>query len=148
MTVAFRNVEGSPELPVGEWPYEALVACIERGTLGDWLPIIREIRRLPWGTVARQVETYLGYTDPYGVGPLLRRAVASARHDAEAEERAIVAGRVRELVEASGLSRAEFAREIGTSRSRLSTYCTGTVSPSAALLVRMERVAQAHGAGA
>jgi DNA-binding transcriptional regulator YiaG len=112
------------------------------------LPIIREVRRLPWGSVARQVETYLGYTAPYGVGPLLRRAVASARHDAEAEERAIVAGRVGEFVERSGLSRAEFAREIGTSRSRLSTYCTGSVSPSAALLVRMERVSRAHRAGA
>lgn len=137
---AFRNVEGSPDLPVDQWPYEALVAAIERGTLRDWLPILAAIRRSPWGVVARRVEAYLGYESPYGVGPLLRRAVAAARRDAESAERAVVAGRVRELVARSGRSREEFAREIGTSRSRLSTYCTGRVAPAATLLVRMERV--------
>jgi hypothetical protein len=33
MTTAFRNVEGSSDMPVEEWPYEALVATIERGSL-------------------------------------------------------------------------------------------------------------------
>jgi transcriptional regulator with XRE-family HTH domain len=41
----------------------------------------------------------------------------------------------------SRLSRAEFASRIGTSPSRLSTYVTGKVTPSAALLVRMRRTA-------
>jgi transcriptional regulator with XRE-family HTH domain len=44
---------------------------------------------------------------------------------------------------ASGLSRAEFAARIGTSPSRLSTYATGKVVPSAAMLVRMRRQASA-----
>ncbi|MGI8949078.1 MAG: helix-turn-helix domain-containing protein [Ornithinimicrobium sp.] len=46
-----------------------------------------------------------------------------------------------ELVAASGLTTAEFASRIGTSRTRLSTYRSGQVTPSAALLVRMERMA-------
>lgn len=140
---AFRNVTGSPDLPVELWPYEALVAAIERGTLQDWLPILRAIRRSPWGEVARRVEAYLGYESPYGVGPLLRRAIVTSRRDAEAEEKVIVAGRVLAFVEQSNRTREAFAREIGTSRSRLSTYCTGRVTPAATLLVRMERVAQA-----
>jgi transcriptional regulator with XRE-family HTH domain len=39
------------------------------------------------------------------------------------------------------LFRAEFASQIGTSTSRLSTYATGKVTPSAALMLRMSRVA-------
>ncbi len=145
MSVAFRNVEGSPTTPVAQWPYEALVAAIERGTLQDWRPILAEIRRSPWGPVARHVESYLGYESPYGVGPLLRRTIDRARADAVADERAAVARRVQELIERSGLTRDRFAREIGTSRSRLSTYASGKVVPSAALMVRMERVAEGAG---
>ena len=47
---------------------------------------------------------------------------------------------VEALVSESGLSLAEFASRIGTSRSRLSTYRSGRVTPSAALLLRMERL--------
>ena len=54
-------------------------------------------------------------------------------------ERGAVAREVAKLVENSGLSRAEFATRVGTSTSRLSTYITGKVTPSAALLLRMRR---------
>lgn len=142
MSVGFRNVEGTPELPVEQWPYEAIVATIERGTLKDWLPIIDAIRAAPWGEVARQIEEYLGYAAAYGVGPLLRRTIERARQHCEQAERQEVAARIRRAVTQSGLSRAEFARTIGTSRSRLSTYCSGSVVPSAALLVRIERLGE------
>jgi transcriptional regulator with XRE-family HTH domain len=59
-------------------------------------------------------------------------------------ERAEVATEVRNLVSASGLSRQDFAARLGTSRSRLSTYMSGKVVPSAALVVRMRRVAGAR----
>ena len=138
MSSAFRNVEGSPTLPVEQWPYEALVAAIERGSISDWLPLIRAIERRPWGTVAQRVDEYLGYASPYGVGPLLSRSITRARTAAEAHERQVVAARVRALKAESGLSSEEFARAIGTSRSRLSTYASGKVVPAATLLVRME----------
>ncbi|MGH2862779.1 MAG: helix-turn-helix domain-containing protein [Solirubrobacteraceae bacterium] len=147
MTTMFRNVEGSPTMPVEQWPYEALVATIERGTLREWLPLIREIERSPWGTVARHVDAYLGYASPYGVGPLLRRTISRARTAAEAHEREVVANRVRSLIRLSGLSNEEFARAIGTSRSRLSTYASGKVVPAATLLVRMASVARCDGRG-
>jgi DNA-binding XRE family transcriptional regulator len=138
MSTAFRNVEGLPTMAVEQWPYEALVAAIERGAISDWLPLIRAIEQRPWGTVARRVDEYLGYASPYGVGPLLGRSVTRARAAAEARERQVVAARVRALRTESGLSSAEFARAIGTSRSRLSTYASGKVVPAATLLVRME----------
>jgi DNA-binding transcriptional regulator YiaG len=68
-------------------------------------------------------------------------ALARARRRAEDEEREQVAAEVRDAIARSGLSRAEFASRIGTSSSRLSTYATGKVTPSASLMVRMRRVA-------
>jgi DNA-binding transcriptional regulator YiaG len=59
---------------------------------------------------------------------------------AEAAERALVAEEVRRLVDVSGLSLTEFASRMGTSVSRLSTYRSGRVTPSAALMTRMRRV--------
>src|SRR5699024_8200490 len=89
------------------------------------------------------VEDYLSYAEAAGVGTLLARAIERARARARESERAVVARRIRDLVEVSGLTRAEFARRAGTSESRLSTYCSGSVMPSAALMVRFERLASA-----
>jgi transcriptional regulator with XRE-family HTH domain len=67
--------------------------------------------------------------------------VARARKLAADSERAEVAAEVQALVARSGLSKQDFAERIGTSRSRLSTYMSGKVVPSATLMVRMRRVA-------
>jgi DNA-binding transcriptional regulator YiaG len=137
----FRNVDADPSDPVESWPYEALVTAIERGGLLVWRRIATAVRADPWGPVARSIEDYAGYAEPSPALTLLLRAVARARDAAAREEAAQVCAEVRALVAASGLRRDEFARAIGTSTSRLSTYCTGRVTPSAALLVRMRRVA-------
>ena len=73
----------------------------------------------------------------YGTTELLEEVVKRAREMAAGSERAEVAIEVRNLVSASGLSRQDFATRLGTSRSRLSTYMSGKVVPSAALVVRM-----------
>ncbi|MBL8779265.1 MAG: helix-turn-helix transcriptional regulator [Acidimicrobiales bacterium] len=140
MAVQFRNVDASPDDDVRTWPYEALVTVVDRGLVPDWQPVFAEIRRSPWGRVARRVERYLAYRDPDGVGTLFRLAIDRARHDADRRDRAEAAARVRAAVERSGLTNAEFASLVGTSASRLSTYLSGKVTPSAALLVRIERV--------
>lgn len=140
MSVAFRNVDVDPSSPVDTWPYEAIVTIIERGTITDWVVLTRAIDHDPWGPVARQVEEYLSYEDPYGVGPLLARAVDRARRQAEEREREAVADEVRHLVAESGMTSEEFARRVGTSRSRLSTYRTGRVVPSATMMHRMRHM--------
>ncbi|MEX1003812.1 MAG: helix-turn-helix transcriptional regulator [Acidimicrobiia bacterium] len=139
MPVEFRNVDASPTDDVRTWPYEALVAVIDRGLVGDWRPIFTELRRSPWGKVARRVQQYLSYREPDGVSMLFALAIERARLDAEQEDRAEVAARVNAAVERSGLSNGDFARLVGTSASRLSTYLSGKVTPSAAMLVRIER---------
>jgi DNA-binding transcriptional regulator YiaG len=141
--LTFRNVDASPGDPVEEWPLEAIQTALERGSLKHWRRLATAIKAEPWGPLAREVEEVLTYSRPYGVAEVMERVIAIARQDAEAAERAAVAGEVKRLIEASGLPRREFASRIGTSVSRLSTYATGKVVPSAALMVRMRSVAEA-----
>lgn len=146
MTVGFRNVDVPEGAPVREWPYEAIVTVLERGLVTDWALLTREMRRDPWGPVARQVEDYLTHDRPQGLTALLERALASAREEMARSERAEVAREVDTLVDRSGLTSSAFAEQIGTSASRLSTYRRGTVTPSAAMLVRMRRLVHDRGA--
>jgi DNA-binding transcriptional regulator YiaG len=91
--------------------------------------------------VARRIEGVLEYSRPYGVAKTMELVIGIARSEAERGERQAVADEVNQLIKTSGLSRAKFASRIGTSPSRLSTYATGKVAPSAALIVRMRAVA-------
>ncbi len=143
MTLGFRNVDAEPSDDVTTWPYEALVAAIDRGLVPDWQPIFTEIRRSPWGPVARRVERYLEYREHDGVSALFRLAVERARDDLERSERDEVARRIRSATRRAGMSAGDFARLIGTSPSRFSTYVSGRVTPSAALLLRIEAAADA-----
>jgi hypothetical protein len=138
----FRNLDVSPEVPVEDWPFEGVVTAIERGTLPDWQRLAAAINAEPWGQVAHYVAEALQVVRPYGVAPLMESVIERARTRAERSERAEVAQRVARLLARSGLSRQAFAQRLGTSASRLSTYLTGRVVPSAVLLVRMERLAR------
>ena len=146
MIVNFRNVDADPSDPVETWPYEAMVAAIERGTVRDWAKITAAVRRDPWGGIAHALEDYLSYADPSGVTELLRRVVRQARVEAETADREKVAARVRQLIRESGLTAAKFASRAGTSASRLSTYASGKVVPSATMMLRLERAAHQPGA--
>jgi DNA-binding transcriptional regulator YiaG len=141
VVLAFRNLTITPDAPVSHWPTEAVQTALERGDLADWHRIVAEMRADPWGRTARQVEEVLSHSRPYGVAEAMETALARARERAEASERAAVAAEIREAVKRSGLSRAEFAARIGTSASRLSTYITGKVIPSATLMLRIRRAA-------
>ncbi|MGH9070710.1 MAG: helix-turn-helix domain-containing protein [Acidimicrobiales bacterium] len=137
----FRNVDANPENPVEDWPFEATLAAVERGTLPDWRRLAATIKRDPWGPVAQAVTQAVAISRPYGTTELLLGVVAAARESSIAAERAEVASEVEALLSRSGLTRVEFARRIGTSPSRLSTYLSAKVVPSAALMVRMRRCA-------
>jgi DNA-binding transcriptional regulator YiaG len=130
--LSFRNVEASPDDPVSDWPLEAVQIALERGDLSHWQRLGKAIRSQPWGKVAREVEEVLTYSHPYGVAEAMERVIARARDVQEEAERKAVASEINRLIRNSGLSRAEFASQIGTSTSRLSTYATAKVTPSAA----------------
>lgn len=139
-TLSFRNVEAEAEDPVESWPYEALITAIERGGVREWARIASAIDAEPWGDVARHVGHYLTYAHPYGAAPLLQRVIARSRDRVEQHERAVVAAEVGRLIDETGLSMERVAYRIGTSRSRLSTYRSGTVTPSATTLVRLREL--------
>jgi len=141
MTLAFRNLTISPQAPVSQWPTEAVQTALERGDLADWHRVAAEIQANPWGTTARQVEEVLSHSRPYGVTEAMQTVVSRARKRAEENERAAVAAAIREAIQRSGLSQAEFASRVGTSPSRLSTYASGRVTPSATLMLRISRAA-------
>lgn len=141
MPLAFRNLGVTADAPVSSWPTEGVQAALERGDLADWRRLIAEVHRDPWGPTARQIEEVLTHSRPYGLAEAMEVVLARTRERAETAERAHVAADVRQAIAQSGLSRSEFASRIGTSPSRLSTYATGKVTPSAALMVRMHRVA-------
>lgn len=138
--LAFRNVDASPDDPVETWPFEAVVAAVERGFLPDWRRLARAIAADPWGPVAQAVDDAIRLSHPYGTTELFDAVIARAHDDAADAERQEVAAEIGGLVAGSGLSRQAFATRIGTSASRLSTYLNGKVTPSAALMVRMRRV--------
>jgi DNA-binding transcriptional regulator YiaG len=140
MALAFRNLTVSPDDPVSGWPTEAVQIALERGDLGDWQRIVAELKREPWGRTARQVEEVLSHSRPYGIADAMTAVLARIRADVERQEREEVAAEVRSTIALSGLSMAEFASRMGTSASRLSTYATGKVTPSAALMLRIRRL--------
>ena len=140
MTLRFRNVEFDHTAPVQEWPAEAIATAIERGSLEHWRLIAAAVAEDPWGPLARDVLQLTAGGEPYGVGPGLARSVEQARARWDRWDRAAVAAELASLREASGLTAAGFARGLGTSPSRLSTYLSGQVVPSAALMVRARRL--------
>jgi hypothetical protein len=97
-TLAFRNVDASPEDPVSEWPLEAIQTALERGGLSHWRRLAEQIRAQPWGPLARGVEEVLTYSRPYGVAEAMERVIARAREGAEGSERRAVATEIDALV--------------------------------------------------
>lgn len=137
--VAFRNVVATPSDPVDTWPFEALVETLERGLVPDWQPVLADIRHHPWGRVARRVGRWAAMLDGDPAARLFTLAIERARQRRETDERDEVAHEIRDAIAGSGMTAAEFAASVGTSASRLSTYATGRVVPSATMLVRIRR---------
>jgi predicted XRE-type DNA-binding protein len=143
----FRNITASVDDPVETWPFEGILTAVERGTLPDWRRLATAIRADPWGPVAQQVLEAVELAQPYGTSELLVSVIEDAREMAAGAEREQVAREVRDLLARSGLSQQDFALRLGTSRPRLSTYISGKVTPSAALMIRIRRVATQAQAG-
>lgn len=83
MAITFRNVEGSTDDPIESWPYEGLVEVLERGGVRAWGPIFKEIRREPWGPVARRIESYVRYCEEPALVNLFGLAITRARETQE-----------------------------------------------------------------
>jgi DNA-binding transcriptional regulator YiaG len=126
--------------PVEFWPTAAIKAAVESGDLTVWQRIVTALKRDPYGRTARQVEEVLETASSYGISKALTEVLARTRANLEADERAEVARQIKALLERSGLGQQEFASRIGASAEDLAAYLEGSVSPSAAQMVRMRRL--------
>lgn len=138
---AIRHVEVDQEAPLREWPAEAIETLVDRGGLSDWRRLAAEIRRSPWGRVARMVETVVSWAEHPGLDDVLGSIVDRARAEVTEAGRRRWADEVRSLRARTGLSMREFAALAGTSASRLSDYENGRVAPTTDTLARLEHAA-------
>ncbi len=128
--------------PVEFWPTAAIRAALETDDLTVWQRIVAAIKRDPFGRTARQVEEVLETARPYGVSKALAEVLNRTREHLEANERAEVARHIRALLDKSGLGQQEFASRIGVPNNDFAAYLSGETSPSAALMVRMRKLAE------
>jgi DNA-binding transcriptional regulator YiaG len=136
VALTFRNLTVTPEDRVSDWGVEGILAAIDRGGLDDWAKVAVAVEAAPHGPVAGQLEEALEIAESVGAAALLRRVLDDAR--STAEERSV--RRLQELAREADLSQQRLAERIGTSRSRLSSYLSGAVAPSAVVVERLEAV--------
>lgn len=138
LTVGPHDPSAAPELASeGD-----LLETFASGDVVLWRRLVAAALAEPW---AGRVDGHLALIDPEERPcefASVRALAATARRIAEEDERRAVADHIRTTVASTGLTQREFATLVGTSPSRLSTYVTGSVTPSAAMLLRINRMAK------
>lgn len=137
MLAGAHEVEEGPDI---ETP-DAFLHHFLHEHLPQWRSQIARYADNPWSSYARHLETIAGQAGMAEFGPTIRRFVAMMRMHLDDRDRGAVAAEIKKTIARSGISQAEFARRIGTSPSRLSSYCTGSTTPSAATFLRIRRYA-------
>ncbi|KRC53061.1 MULTISPECIES: helix-turn-helix domain-containing protein [unclassified Nocardioides] len=115
---------------------------IDHGTIADWRSHLGPIAASPWGPYADLLLDLGRASDRPSALAAIASSIEQCQEWCRERERDQVAREIRHLVALSGASQREFASRIGTSPSRLSTYVRGTVTPSAAMLLRIQRASR------
>lgn len=113
-----RHLDIDPATSVTELGAAALDDLLDRGDLADWQPILREVRRDPWGTVANRIMGLVDGHAMYGTTPLWRAWIEEQRtlpprfHAGEAlRDLRLRRGRTqRELAERMGMTQPEVSK--------------------------------------
>lgn len=132
--------DDTPAAPLGS--ERALAKVFGKGDLELWRRLVTAALADPW---AGRTDEVLGLLDPErrpGEHAAVSALADLARRMAEEDERRAVADHIRTTIAGTGLTQRQFATLVGTSPSRLSTYVTGSVTPSAAMLLRINRMAK------
>lgn len=70
-------------IPLEAWPMTDILDLLDRGLLGDWLPLIAALRKDPHGDFALRVERSLRQTYLYGTSALFLTLLARLREETE-----------------------------------------------------------------
>lgn len=121
---------------------ERFRGLLERHGARAWRQVLANVAANPWGPdVTRLVELAEEAGMPAPAEAIARCAdVYRKRH--EEADRLEVALEIRRLVAISGCTQRQFAKYVGTSAPRLSTYVNGAVTPSAAMMLRISKFAR------
>jgi DNA-binding XRE family transcriptional regulator len=136
-----RHVDVDLSTSPDEWPFEAIHATLDRGTLSDWRRLAAAIRLRPWGPCARAVEQIASWGELGGLDGLFVRLIDAARTSVDDEARIVCGRRIRATRQALGMTLRQLAAELGTSAPRLSSYEQGRVAPTAVVLGRLDHLA-------
>ena len=123
---------------------DQLLDLVHHGNARRWRAALLPLIESPWGPYGEHVVRLCQEADLPVIGEVLQECRKVYQRRQERRERDAIAREIRRLVAISGLTQRQFASQIGTSPSRLSTYVNGRVVPSAAMLLRIRRVAQAQ----
>ena len=118
---------------------EQLVEFNDRGSITDWRLHLGMVAAAPWGPYAQQLIEFARAANRPEALSSIEGIIEFCREWSKDHERDQIAREIKRLVALSGLSQREFAAWIGTSPSRLSTYVSGVVTPSAAMMLRIQR---------
>lgn len=138
LMVGPRDAAAAPDLA----SRRELLEAFATGDVLLWRRLVAAALAEPW---AGRADEHLALLDPEQRPrefESVRAVAAMARRIAEEDERRAVADHIRTTIASTGLTQREFALLVGTSPSRLSTYVTGSVTPSAAMLLRINRMAK------
>lgn len=135
MPLRFRNIEATPDDPVASWGFEGMLAAIDRGYAEHWTRLASAVAADPG--LEPTFEDAAVAAESRSTVRLIRALI---EHD-QRDDRERAVQRLRHAFAATGLTQRELAARLGTSRSRLSTYLSGSVSPSMDVLVAVERLA-------
>jgi len=133
-----EDLDHTDAAPIPRSP-EALRLVLDGHGVDAWRRVLANVSGNPWGPHVARLADLARAAEL----PVLAQAVEGCarvyRKRLEDTERLEVASEIRRLVAVSGLSQRQFAKHIGTSAPRLSTYSNGVVTPSAAMMLRISR---------
>lgn len=131
----FRNIDVSESDPVDAWGFEGILTAVDRGGLQQWHRIGTAVREQPWGKVAAELEEALQVAEDSGAAALMQRALEDARKS----DKQLFGEKFTILLQEAEMTQAEAAAFLGTSRTRVNSYCNGVVTPSAIVVERLRQ---------
>lgn len=138
--VAFRNINVVESDPVEQWGFEGLLAAIDRGGLAQWRRIIRALEADPYGELAEEVEQAIAIAEDSGAAFIVAKGLERARlSDKERFGR-----KFRALLAEAELTQSQASEFLGTSRTRVNSYCSGAVTPSAVVVDKVRDKVQSR----
>ncbi len=136
-------VQGMDDLPVLPpiTTVEEFLHCFRSESLPAWRCQLLHYAVEPWSAYARRLMELAEAAGEQDYIDGMRRFLEALREETSLGERQAIAAEIRRLVDETGMTQRDFARRIGTSASRLSSYLMGSATPSAAMFLRIRRAA-------